>query len=226
LYYAIDTGAQESVKFLVESGANFDHLFETGATPLHFAIKKQEISIALYLIEIGAVVNIWDIEHQQPLHLAVATGSIDLVRSLLNMGAVVNSEGKNKDSPIHIAIDYGHLDIAALLLAKGADFFVNDKYIQCLEPLMPLIAKGSRAIKIDVLVSRTASTISTVPTDFRIGKSSLEYHIDNDGNRDLYLFLGDVAPRDESISSTEEKYPTICLSLQKACKIGNVIIAF
>ncbi|KAF4951589.1 hypothetical protein FGADI_7364 [Fusarium gaditjirri] len=74
-------------RLFTESKPNLDARDIDGYTPLAVAINKSNKTIAKYLIEQGATVNILSPNYGSILHLATGAGSVDLVKLLLESGA-------------------------------------------------------------------------------------------------------------------------------------------
>ncbi len=144
LMFAARDGHIESVRTLLELGANPDFSDPDGSTPLIVALMNGHWDTARLLIESGADVNLWDWWGQSPLYMAVdmntlpagarielptmdyATG-LDLIKLLLARGANPNVQLKlrppyrmvSQDRLADPAIDYGATPL--LRAAKAAD---------------------------------------------------------------------------------------------------------
>ncbi len=93
-----------------------------GKSPLHYALQNGFLTIANFLIEKKANVNIEDRKKSTPLHYAImyAQGDYDIINTLQQHGANLNAQTINGDSPLHIAANWGKIDIAKFLIQKGA----------------------------------------------------------------------------------------------------------
>ena len=76
---------------------------ENGETPLHCAVKVNNIPAAEALIGHGADVNIPDNYDNTALHLAVEKGSLRLVNLLIDNNAKVNARDGNGETPFDTA---------------------------------------------------------------------------------------------------------------------------
>lgn len=86
-----------------------------GMTALHIAVNKGHLSIAEYLMQVGAKVNVKNRKQQTPLHLSVNKGYIDIVRLLLDKRANVNIKSYDGKTPLNLAHDRGNTEITKLL---------------------------------------------------------------------------------------------------------------
>ncbi len=144
LHFAAREGHVESVKALLEVGAEIDFTDPDGSTPLIVALMNGHWDTAKLLVEAGADVNHWDWWGQTPLYMAVdmntlptgarielptmdeATG-LDIINLLLAKGANPNAQLKlrppyrmvSQDRLADPAIDYGATPL--LRAAKAAD---------------------------------------------------------------------------------------------------------
>lgn len=144
LHFAAREGHIETVKTLLELGAEIDFTDPDGSTPLIVALMNGHWDTAKLLIESGADVNHWDWWGQTPLYMAVdmntlplgarielptmdaATG-LEIIELLLKKGANPNAQLKlrppyrnvSQDRLADPAIDYGATPL--LRAAKAAD---------------------------------------------------------------------------------------------------------
>ncbi|XP_074103360.1 uncharacterized protein LOC141530240 [Cotesia typhae] len=93
------------IEFLIKHGANVDAADATGATPIFYAIKKNQFvrtvsKSAVLLLEAGANVNAKNQKGKTPLHLACELGNAHNVQMLLKYGADVNLRCFNDMLPI------------------------------------------------------------------------------------------------------------------------------
>ncbi|MCP4177768.1 MAG: hypothetical protein GY756_08380 [bacterium] len=121
LLYAILAGKFNSVKFLVNNGANVNEHTYWG-TPIGVASYKGHYKIVEYLINNGATVNSKSRTGMSPLFSAVVTGKTEVVNLLLQNEADPNFEQPmTQDTPLIIASKKGEIKIISLLIKYGAN---------------------------------------------------------------------------------------------------------
>lgn len=89
LLFAVQQGDLDSVKLLVNAGANVNDLSGIGYTGMLIATRMDRSDVAHYLLEKGADPNIAEAGHTV-LHMAVARRNVELVKALLAKGANPN----------------------------------------------------------------------------------------------------------------------------------------
>jgi len=152
LYQVVRDQDVNSVRLLVECGADVNKGNERGHTPLHVAMKwepEHALDIAKILISNGADVNagiknelvpdgyVDTSEGKTPLHNAAGIWLFDddleihskiaLVKLLLSHGANVNAKDGFGQTPLFKALYTGHIDVMELLIDHGADVNAKNK---------------------------------------------------------------------------------------------------
>ena len=129
LYYAALCGFHDITEHLIH--AHPEDVNARGGnhvTPLHAALDKGHLDVALLLLRNGANVGSRGIEGQTPLHLASDRGYTDIVKSLIdNHGADPNAENDGQETPLLLASKSGQGEVANVLLAGGADANHRDR---------------------------------------------------------------------------------------------------
>lgn len=87
LDHAAISGRLDIIKYLLDKGANIDRI--DNRSPLISSIEREKTSVAKYLIQRGANVNI---ENSLPLTEAVKTDNLEIVKELVEHGAIVNED--------------------------------------------------------------------------------------------------------------------------------------
>lgn len=97
-------GHFESVKALVEAGADPSSTDKMGRTPLHLASKNGHYDIVKYLLEQGVDANAVDTSENAVVHYAAAYGWPSIVTLLVEFGgADVNAANNWKYTPLMVA---------------------------------------------------------------------------------------------------------------------------
>lgn len=119
LHRAIWDGELESVKRLLDAGADLNARDPHGWTPLSRAIERRQPQIARLLLERGADVLAQDQRRRQPIFWAAQCGPDDIVERLLERGAEVVTADDHGNTPLVEAIRHGRTAIVKTLLRRG-----------------------------------------------------------------------------------------------------------
>ncbi len=120
LHHAAGFGNLQTVKLLLEMGADPNAKNRRKSTPLHWAI-RDEAKVRL-LLDKGAEINASQNDGRTPLYLAASLGHGNAVlRLLLDKGADPNLATANGNTPLINAAGRGDAEAIALLLTKKAD---------------------------------------------------------------------------------------------------------
>ncbi len=122
---AANKGHIDTVKLLLESGADVNIKSQSGDTALILATDKGYIEIIRILLEHGANPNARGNYDRTALMKAGYRGWTDIARLLLENGADVDARCE-AGTALADAANHGHIDIVRLLLDKGADINARD----------------------------------------------------------------------------------------------------
>ena len=104
---------QQTVKFLVERGANINSVDRFGGTPLSEALDAKRDDIASYLRENGA--NLGNRQEQliRKVCEAAAKGLVSDLENVYNNSFLTLVESRDYDwrSPLHLAVANGHVEV-------------------------------------------------------------------------------------------------------------------
>ena len=92
----------DTVKLLINYGADVTTQDETFRTPLHLAAFSGSTETVQILIEHGADVTAQDETFRTPLHLAAFSGSTGTVQLLIEHGADVTAQDRSQKTPLHL----------------------------------------------------------------------------------------------------------------------------
>jgi ankyrin repeat protein len=118
---AAKNGDKETLRSLLQKGANVNATEGDGTTALLWASYRDDLESADLLIRAGARVNAANDLGATPLWAASQNGSEAMVRRLLAAGANPNAKLLLGETPLMMASRGGYPAIAEQLLAKGAD---------------------------------------------------------------------------------------------------------
>jgi beta-lactamase regulating signal transducer with metallopeptidase domain len=121
LVEAINEGYPDSIRQLVEAGADVNHYSPGDGTPLTAAARLGDTRTARLLIGKGAHVDRPAPGDGSPLIMAAAHGRLEMVALLIQAQADVNQYVKYDETPLINASRHGDLAVVRYLLDHGAD---------------------------------------------------------------------------------------------------------
>ncbi len=116
----------ETIKYLVENGANLEKVDFAFKSPLTAAVFCKSIGTIEFLLESGANPNGALTDGRTPLYLSISEGlPYDAVELLLKYGA--NTElGTEYHTPLSLAVSRSGTDVISLLIDYGANYNYRD----------------------------------------------------------------------------------------------------
>lgn len=126
---AAQSGRSNSLRALLERGANLDLYHWDEGTALHRAILDGEmIDVIQILLTYHADSNLSDPNGCSPLHIITRNDKGENVaQMLLDHGADVNQPGKNGRTPLQCAVMANHRSLVRLYLDHGANINAQDR---------------------------------------------------------------------------------------------------
>jgi ankyrin repeat protein len=126
LYRSVAFNQLESVKILLEYGADVNLQNRLGESPLHQAANNNFMEISKVLLENGASPNLGQNDGDTPLHHACAKGHVEMVKLLLKYYADPMKPNKVLcKTPIDYAIESNNTEIIQLLHQKKNKSYVS-----------------------------------------------------------------------------------------------------
>ena len=110
----------ESIRILLESGADKECPNTNGKSPLLLAAREGRAKAVAALIQAGSQVNTADHSAHTPLMHAAYRGHLEIVELLLKGGAEVNAKDRYHRTALMLATEKAHAEIVDALLAAGA----------------------------------------------------------------------------------------------------------
>jgi serine/threonine-protein phosphatase 6 regulatory ankyrin repeat subunit B len=120
-------GHTETVKLLLNSGAQVNIQNKDGTSALMLASCKRHITTVQFLLDHGAAVNLQDALGHSVLMQASYDGHSQVCQLLLNHGAEVDMLTEQNDSVLMLASAMGHTETVKLLLSSGAQVNTQNK---------------------------------------------------------------------------------------------------
>ena len=130
LHYAVYYPSIDSIKLLIEFGADIKAITNDGLNILHIACLAGNIVDVIYIVDkLGFDVNTTDNLGNSPLHWAVYSENKQCIEYLIKKGAKVNCEDKSGLTPMHMSLMNYHTKpvIPKMLLYKGGIESINIK---------------------------------------------------------------------------------------------------
>ncbi|HET8676995.1 MAG TPA: ankyrin repeat domain-containing protein, partial [Blastocatellia bacterium] len=214
LMQAVLYGDADSVRLLLEQGADPNTRNDAGATALMWAV--DDLEKARLLVEHGADVNARSDDGRTPLLIAAARfGNTEIVRLLLDRGADLAAKSpdpRGYATVLSEAARTGDDALLRMLISRGADVksagtvaFLNAARADCATCLEILITGADRAT-----LTRAAAILSPPTADARIVKALLERGVDANtrepkGNTLLMLAASSDAMPVETVKALIER---------------------
>ena len=98
LHHAALNGHENTVKFLIGSGADIDAVDKNGNTALHLAVILDQVDVLKTLLESKADPNLQNKHGDTPLHIAILKDNRESVRVLNNANTNVDIKNKNGET--------------------------------------------------------------------------------------------------------------------------------
>jgi ankyrin repeat protein len=162
---AVKADKLEIVKILLAHGADINARNYFQETALHYAAKKGNLNMIIYLIDRGAEINVADTAGNTPLTAVLTYGktigdqnNLNIIKLLIEKGADLNVKTASGETPLIIAIKkcFDKPELPQLLIAKGAD--VNFKNINGDTPLH--ISASNNNLKLVLLLIDSGADIN------------------------------------------------------------------
>lgn len=157
LHVASFMGRLQTVKILLEYGAEINAKTQEGATALYYAAQENQKEILQLLLEKGADINSQRSYGYAPLHVSALNGLVDICKILIENGADINIRSHNNSTPLYVATEHNKKETVEVLMENKADINlrgVNDLTVTELAAskpeyaeLLPIIEKHADKIK-------------------------------------------------------------------------------
>lgn len=147
----------ETIRTLVELGADVNLAGPYGATPLHICARKGDLKMVEMLVESGAKLDsAQKLTSARPLAFAALDNRNDVIRYFVSKGAEINHQDNQGESALMAALRIGHhnaLPTVQLLVELGADIQAKNRKG---ETVLYHAVKGMQADSKKFLISKGA----------------------------------------------------------------------
>ncbi|PON22010.1 hypothetical protein TGAM01_v209080 [Trichoderma gamsii] len=118
--YFAESGQERPLQQLIDKGADLNMVGHAELTPLMYAIKKEQTSVVIKLLNTTLVdCNKRTTKGRSALWFAVEQNSIKVMTELLGNGDGINQEDDYQVSPLFLAAKKGHEEAVNLLVKQG-----------------------------------------------------------------------------------------------------------
>ncbi|KAF6793448.1 37s ribosomal protein rsm22 [Colletotrichum musicola] len=114
-------GNVETVRLLLDQGADIRKCSKDGSTPLSIAAWEGHVPIVELLLERGALTLATGTDGATPLWAAAGRGNVEVALLLLRHGSDIQAKTRDGDMALHAAAQQGYAKMVELLLDRGAD---------------------------------------------------------------------------------------------------------
>ena len=131
MYYINNGNLEAGNALLKDQEIKIDMPNDIGMTPLHQAVKVNNLSFVNLLLDYGAnpnTVTEWRMGGETPLMIACVNNFYEVAKLLLDFGADPTAKNTQGLPCLHLAAMNGAAEIALLLIAKGCDPTMRDGF--------------------------------------------------------------------------------------------------
>ena len=146
-------GDLETLKRLIATGISLEAANAAGETPLHLAVKHNQLAAAVLLIEGGGNINAQAANKDSPWLLAGALGRTEMLRHMIPKGPDFSLRNRFGGNALIPACERAHVETVKLLLTTKMDVnHVNNLGWTCLLEIVILGDGGPRHAEVTKLV--------------------------------------------------------------------------
>ena len=213
-HQAVRSGDLETAEALLAEEPTLVDAEGDGQALLFEALREEQKSMVMLLIDNGVDVNIKDKNCFSPLHCAAQQGHAEIAELLIAKGANVNATDMMGETPLHAAALGNQKDVVVVLLAGGAN--VNSENQMERTPLH-FAARDGHLDVVEILLAQGANVNAK---DKSPSRTPLHYAAQQDHKDIAELLLAqgaDVNARD-LLSRTPLYWASIRLNRDRVCK--------
>lgn len=124
----VQAGYMESIRFLLDNGADVHAIDYDGETALHRAAGNGAIETIMLLVGAGVNIDATNIYGETALHRLAGRGAGEPIRFLIKAGANIHVKDNLGETPLHKAASTGYHSIIDLLLKLGASVHAKNNH--------------------------------------------------------------------------------------------------
>jgi ankyrin repeat protein len=131
MYYINNANIESAHALLKDQEISIDLGNDIGMTPLHQAVKVNNLSFVNLLLDYGANPNVkteWRVGGETPLMIACINNYYEIGKLLLDYGADPTEKNTQGLPCLHLACMNGSIELAMLLVSRGCDITMRDGY--------------------------------------------------------------------------------------------------
>lgn len=127
IFGAVDGESSETIKFLIERGADVNFKDHSENTPLIHAVNQGQDQIVAFLLDHGARVSGINKAGHTAFYLTVYRGSGPMTKLLIERGAQIDFQDEGGNTPLHVAARNDNAGLVQLLLNGKARVSIKNK---------------------------------------------------------------------------------------------------
>lgn len=193
LHKATQNQLYETIKELIEGGADVNSLGKVGSTALHMAVKQNDFKAVDLLLNGNANINLKDIHGHSPLYVALVKSSTPMVNHLLTRGARVEKSISNHPSSLHLAAAYGDKNMVQLILRAEPTLITDHEVEKGTTPLILAVEKNNTSAMEALLAYQAPSHINLKSLS---GKTALMTSVEENNKDAIRLLIKNQARTD------------------------------
>ncbi|PJZ36698.1 hypothetical protein CH354_11330 [Leptospira levettii] len=128
LHKAVIQSDLDKIKKIVTAGANLEAKDKNGETALFYALDRNRVNIARYLIQNKANVNVFNIHGRHLIHPAIKNNQYDLIKLMLDYGLKPNFDGSGPTTlTLTTNLNPNNFKLIRLFVEQGVNINAIDK---------------------------------------------------------------------------------------------------
>jgi ankyrin repeat protein len=129
--YINNANLEAGYALMKDGEVNLEIKNKVGMTPLHQAVKNDNLSYTNLLLDFGADPNSrkeFSLGYETPLLIAAENNYLEIAKLLLDFGADPTAKNSSGLNCLHLAAKSGCLEMCILLISRGCDQNIRDDF--------------------------------------------------------------------------------------------------